>query len=207
MVAKIGSDGLDRKIWTKSGPNLDTIWTGFLKMGAKILGKILRLHTRELICDFSKITKMGDLEKHQTPTPTPYSSDPELRTMALELTDEVQRHIKIVSLILLLIAYHNSLHGPRLFLLHSSLVLPSASPWRRLLLTSGDDNSSRLLVTGLTQEAFNMLPEDLFYMRRHWRRRIYPRKRREQPPLLAPEDQLGLILFYFGSMMQMIFCA
>ncbi len=29
VVAEIGPDGLDRKIWTKSGPNLDTIWTGF----------------------------------------------------------------------------------------------------------------------------------------------------------------------------------
>jgi hypothetical protein len=27
VVAKIGPDGLDRKIWTKSGPNLDQIWT------------------------------------------------------------------------------------------------------------------------------------------------------------------------------------
>jgi hypothetical protein len=49
LVAKIGPDGLDRKIWTKSEPNLDTIWTGFLKMGAKIPGKILCPCTRELI--------------------------------------------------------------------------------------------------------------------------------------------------------------
>jgi hypothetical protein len=90
--------------------------------------------------------------------------------MALELTDEVQRRIKIMSLTLLLIVYHNSLRGPCLFLLHSLLVLPSASPWRRLLLTSGDDNSSFLLVTGLTREAFNMLLEDLFDMRRHRQR-------------------------------------
>jgi hypothetical protein len=27
VVAEIGPDGLDRKIWTKSGPNLDQIWT------------------------------------------------------------------------------------------------------------------------------------------------------------------------------------
>jgi hypothetical protein len=169
VVAEIGPDGLDRKIWTKSGPNLDTIWTRFLKMGAKILGKILRLRTRELICDFSKIAKMGD-KKHQTPTPTPHSSDPELRTMALELTNKVQRRIKIVSLVLLLIVYHNSLRGPCWFFLHSLLALPSASPWRRLLLTSGNDNSSFLLVTGLTREAFNMLLEDLFDMRRHRQR-------------------------------------
>ena len=205
MVAKIGPDSLDHTIWTKSGPNLDTIWTGFLKMGANILGKILHLRTRGLICDFSKIAKMGDLVKHQTPPPTPHSSDPELRTMALELTNEVQRRIKIVSLVLLLIVYHNSLCGPCLFLLRSLLVLPSASPWRRLLLTSGNDNSSFLLVTGLTQEAFNMLLEHLFDMQCHWRCQTYRRKRRGGPPLLAHEDQLGLILFNFGSTMQMKF--
>ncbi len=49
VLAKIGPNGLDREIWTKSGPNLDTIWTGFLKMGAKIPGKILCPRTRELI--------------------------------------------------------------------------------------------------------------------------------------------------------------
>jgi hypothetical protein len=49
VVAKIGPDGLDRQIWTKSGPNLDTIWTGFLKTGAEIPGKILCPRTRELI--------------------------------------------------------------------------------------------------------------------------------------------------------------
>jgi hypothetical protein len=47
VVAKIGPDGLDHKIWTKSGPNLDTILTGFLKTGAKIPGKILCPSTRE----------------------------------------------------------------------------------------------------------------------------------------------------------------
>ncbi len=58
MVVEIGPDGLDRKIWTKSGPNLDqiwtksgpnldTIWTGFLKTDAKIPDKILRERTRE----------------------------------------------------------------------------------------------------------------------------------------------------------------
>ncbi len=43
-----GPRNLDQ-IWTKSGPNLDTIWTGFKKMAAKIPGKILCPHTRELI--------------------------------------------------------------------------------------------------------------------------------------------------------------
>ena len=50
-----------------------------------------------------------------------------------------------------------------------------------------------------------MLLEDLFDMRRHNRRQVYHRKRRGRPPLLAPEDQLGLILFYFGSTMTMRF--
>ena len=39
---------LDREISTKSGPNLDTIWTGFLKTGAEIPGKMLCSRTREL---------------------------------------------------------------------------------------------------------------------------------------------------------------
>ncbi len=47
MVAKNGPDNLDCNIWTKSGPNLETIWTGFLKTGAKIPNKILHPHTRE----------------------------------------------------------------------------------------------------------------------------------------------------------------
>jgi hypothetical protein len=49
VVAKIGPDGMDCEIWTRSGPNLDTIWTGFIKTGAKIPGKILCPRTRELI--------------------------------------------------------------------------------------------------------------------------------------------------------------
>jgi hypothetical protein len=32
VVAEIGPDGLDRKIWTKSGPDLDAVWTGFSKI-------------------------------------------------------------------------------------------------------------------------------------------------------------------------------
>jgi hypothetical protein len=35
-VAKIGPDGLDREIWTKSGPSLDCAWTVFSKMVAEI---------------------------------------------------------------------------------------------------------------------------------------------------------------------------
>ena len=109
--------------------------------------------------------------------------------------DEVQRRIRLVSLVILLIVYHNS----RSFLLRRLLVLPSASPWRRLLLNR-DDNSSFLHMTGFTREAFNMLLEDLFDMHRHHGRRIYRRKRRGRPPLLAPEDQLGLIhdLWYYS---------
>ena len=66
-------------------------------------------------------------------------------------------------------------------------------------------NYSFLHMTGFTREAFNMLLEDLFDMRRHNRRQVYHRKRRGRPPLLALEDQLGLILFYFGSTMTMRF--
>jgi hypothetical protein len=60
-------------------------------------------------------------------------------------------------------------------------------------------------MTSYTREAFNMLLEDLFNMRRNRRRLIYCRKRRGRPPLLAPEDQLGLVLFNFGSTMQLKF--
>ncbi len=134
---------------------------------------------------------------------TPHSSGPDLRTMAPQLTDDLRARIKLVSLVVLLIVYHNSLCGPRLFLLRSSLVLPGASPWRRLLLSN--DDSSFLYMTSYTREAFNMLLEDLFNMRRNRRRLIYCRKRRGRPPLLAPEDQLGLVLFNFGSTMQLKF--
>jgi hypothetical protein len=41
-----GPRNLDQ-IWTKSGPNLDTISTGFLKTGAEIPGKILCPRTYE----------------------------------------------------------------------------------------------------------------------------------------------------------------
>jgi hypothetical protein len=43
-----GPQNLDQ-IWTKSGHHLDTIWTGFLKTGAKIPGKILCPRTRKWI--------------------------------------------------------------------------------------------------------------------------------------------------------------
>ncbi len=83
--------------------------------------------------------------------------------------NEVWRRIWFVSLLLLLIVYHNSFHESRSFLLRRSLVLPSASPWRWLLLNR-DDNSSFLHKTGFTREAFNMLLEDLFDMHHHNRR-------------------------------------
>ncbi len=41
-----GPRNLDQ-IWTKSGPNLDPIWTGFLKITAEIPGRKIRLRTRE----------------------------------------------------------------------------------------------------------------------------------------------------------------
>jgi hypothetical protein len=50
-----------------------------------------------------------------------------------------------------------------------------------------------------------MLLDELFDIGRHCGRGIYRRKRRGRPPPLAPEDQLGLILFYFGSTMTMKF--
>jgi hypothetical protein len=37
VVAKIGPDGLDREVWTKSGPSLDCVWTVFSKMVAEII--------------------------------------------------------------------------------------------------------------------------------------------------------------------------
>ncbi len=97
---------------------------------------------------------------------TPHSSEPDLQTMAPQLTDDLRARIKLVLLIVLLIVYHNSLRGPCLFLLQSLLVLPGASPWWRLLLSN--DDSSFLHMTGYTHEAFNMLLEDLFNMRHNW---------------------------------------
>jgi len=37
VAAEIRPDGLDREVWTKSGPSLDCVWTVFSKMVAEII--------------------------------------------------------------------------------------------------------------------------------------------------------------------------
>ena len=55
MVAEIGPDGLDRKIWTKSGPSLDAVWTVFSKMVAEIT-KVCRVKVHK-----KRYLKRGEL--------------------------------------------------------------------------------------------------------------------------------------------------
>ena len=175
VAAEIGPDSLDQKIWTGSGPDLDQIWT---ESG---LGWLPKLPPDFALC-------RRNPNKFCLIFPT----------MAVELTSEVTRRIRIVSLIILLLLLHNNMRGPRPYLLRKAVLHPSQSPWQKLL-QCGDD-SSFLYMTGFTREAFNMLLENVFDMEQHRRRQ--QNRRRGRPPLLSPEGQLGLLLFYLGSTMQ-----
>ena len=113
--------------------------------------------------------------------------------MVLTLTDAKKRRIKRVSLVLLLLLYHNSLRD-RSRLLRQSVVQANEAPWRRLFLHG--DSTSFLHMTGLTREAFRSLLDYLFdldFIARH--------RRPGRPLSLPPEGNLGLFLFYFGSTM------
>jgi hypothetical protein len=113
--------------------------------------------------------------------------------MVLTLTDAKKRRIKRVSLVLLLLLYHNSLRD-RSRLLRQSVVQANEAPWRRLFLHG--DSTSFLHMTGLTREAFRSLLDYLFdldFIARH--------RRPGRPLSLPPEGNLGLFLFYLGSTM------
>ncbi len=111
--------------------------------------------------------------------------------MVLTLTDAKKRCIKRVSLVLLLLLYHNSLRY-RSYLLRQSVVEANEAPWQRLFLHS--NRSSFLHMTGLTRKAFRSLLDYLFdldFTAHH--------RRRRRPLSLPPDGYLGLLLFYLGS--------
>ena len=95
--------------------------------------------------------------------------------------------------ILTLIIYHNSICD-RNFLLRAAILPPSKSPLHYL--KHKGDPTSFLFMTGLTQEAFNMLhdivkpPDHPSFSRRKGRKWS-----------LSSEGQLGLLSFYICSMM------
>ena len=136
-----------------------------------------------------------------SPPPTDYYhivvvSTPQVQSvspaaMILALTDAKKHCIKRVSLVILLLLYHNSLRD-RLYLLRQLLVRANEAPWRRLFLCG--DSSSFLHMTGLTRKAFRCLLDYLFdldFIARHRRcRRLLS---------LLPDGYLGLFLFYLGS--------
>ena len=80
-------------------------------------------------------------------------------TMVLMLTDAKRHRITRVSLVILLLLYHNSLRD-RSYLLRQSVLRANEAPWRRLFLHG--DSTSFLHMTGLTREAFRSLLDYLF---------------------------------------------
>ncbi len=113
--------------------------------------------------------------------------------MAAILSRRQKWSIKVLTALVLIACYHNSLRV-RSYLLQAALVPPFLLPWRKLY--DEGDSSSFLHVTGLTREAFN----SLLYV-------VIPpgqsmhRQRRGRPWLLPLDGMLGLLLCYLGSQM------
>jgi hypothetical protein len=108
--------------------------------------------------------------------------------MVLMLTDAKKHCIKRVSLVILLLLYHNSLCN------RQSVLQVNEAPGHRLFLPG--DSTSFLHMTGLTLEAFWSLLNYLFdldFIAHH--------RRRGRPHSLPPDRYLGLFLFYFGNTM------
>jgi len=113
--------------------------------------------------------------------------------MAAVLTRRQKWSIKVLTALVLLACYHNSIcvHS---YMLRAALNPPFLLPWRKLY--DEGDSSSFLHVTGLLREAFDILlyvviPPD-HTMRRRRRGRLWS---------LLPEGMLGLLLCYLGSQM------
>ena len=115
----------------------------------------------------------------------------------LRLSLRQRRALKKVLLILLLVSYHNSLRS-RVYLHRAAVLAPRRSPWRQLL--KGDE-SSFLLMTGVSIMAFNSLLCIVFDLDNENDNDNITHRRRGRPPSLAPEDELGLFLFYISSML------
>ena len=100
---------------------------------------------------------------------------------------------KVFLLLLAIIRYYNSI-SDRSYLTRSAILLPHLAPWRHLM--DNGDPSSFLLMTGLTREAFNILLDIIKPPGHH----ALPKAKGHKWPL-PPDAQLGLLLFYLGSMM------
>ncbi len=109
-----------------------------------------------------------------------------------DVADRNQQRLCHVLLIVLLIAYHNSIWD-RHYLLCLAIVHPQKYPWH--MLYENADASSFLHLTGLNQRAFNRLLDYVFDLEEVTHQRSHGR-----PCLLSPEGYLGL-LFYLGSTM------
>ncbi len=107
--------------------------------------------------------------------------------------DAKKRRIERVSLVILLLLYHNSLRD-RSYLHRQSVVQENEAPWRRLFLHG--DSTPFIHMTGLTREAFRSLLDYLFDLDF-----IAPHRHRGRAHSLPPEGYLGLFLFYLGSTM------
>ena len=109
------------------------------------------------------------------------------------------RHPRLqrILLVVLLLQLHNSIRF-RHCLCRPAIALPSESPWQRLY--DHANPSSFLHMTGLTRGCFGLLLAHLFFdpVDDIIRRR---NRRGGRPPSLNPAGCLGLLLFYFGSMM------
>jgi hypothetical protein len=113
--------------------------------------------------------------------------------MAAILNRRQKWTIKVLTALVLMACYHNSLRI-RSYLLRAALVPPFLSPWRKLY--DEGDSSSFLHITGLTRVAF----DSLLYV-------VIPpghsmhRQRRGRPWSLPPDGVSGLLLCYLGSQM------
>ncbi len=113
--------------------------------------------------------------------------------MAAVLTRRQKWTIKVLTALILMACYHNSLRVHS-YLLRAALVPPFLLPWCKLY--DEGDYSSFPHITGLTRVAFN----SLLYV-------VIPpghsmhQQRRGRPWLLPPDGMLGLLLCYLGSQM------
>jgi hypothetical protein len=100
---------------------------------------------------------------------------------------------KLFLLLLAIVRYYNGIRECS-YLTRSAILPPYLAPWRHLM--DNGDPSSFLLMTGLTQEAFNILLDIIKPPGHHALRKAKGRKWS-----LPPDAQLGLLLFYVGSTM------
>jgi hypothetical protein len=113
--------------------------------------------------------------------------------MAAILTRWQKWSIKVLTILVLMACYHNSLRV-RSYLLRSTLVPPFFLPWH--ILYYEGDSSSFLHVTGLTRVAFDSLLHVVIPPGHSMHRGC-----RGRPWLLPPDGMLGLLLCYLGSQM------